>query len=236
MLDQPQSIFDHLTELRRRIIWAGLSVVGGVVVSMLFSHRLFTWMISTAGVKLIQTHPSDAFLAEFRLAIVAGLIIALPVLLYQLVAFILPALRANERRILWIGLPMATGLFVLGWLFGWFVVIPITKKFFFDIASTAGVESMITPRSYIGFVMGICNPLGLAFELPLVVLILARIGLVSAALLARVRKFAFLAIMILAAILSPPDVISMTIFMVPLYGLYEVSILLARVAGKRRDT
>lgn len=240
MLDRPQSVFEHLSELRKRIIWAGLSVVVGITVAMAFAQKMFTFLMSTAKsgnieLTLVQYHFTDAFLTEFRLAIIAGLVLAAPVVLYQLVAFVLPALRPNERRILYIGLPMATGLFAVGWLFGWFVVIPITKKFFYEVASSAGIGNYITPSAYISFVLGICNPLGLAFELPLVVMILARIGLVTAGLLKRVRKFAFLGIMVIAAILSPPDVISMMIFLVPLYGLYEVSIILAKVAGKKRS-
>ncbi|HEY3367134.1 MAG TPA: twin-arginine translocase subunit TatC [Symbiobacteriaceae bacterium] len=239
MFDRPQSVFEHLTELRRRIVWAALTVVIGIVIAMAFSHPIFTWLMSTASsggmqLKLIQYHFTDSFMTEFRIAIMIGLVLASPFVLFQLVAFVLPALRPNERRLLYIGLPMATGLFAIGWAFGWFVVIPITKNFFYQIATTAGIESTITPTAYIDFVMGICNPLGLAFELPLVVMILARIGLVSAQLLGRIRKFAFLGIMIIAAVLSPPDVISMMIFMVPLYGLYEVSIILAKFAGKKR--
>jgi sec-independent protein translocase protein TatC len=183
---------------------------------------------------LIQYSFSDAFMAEFRLAILAGLVLAFPVVLYQVVAFILPALMPPERRLLYIGLPFATVLFLGGWAFGWFVVVPLTKVFFLDLAAGLSVQPTITPQGYLDFVLDLCNPLGLAFEMPLLVLILSRIGLVSAQFLARIRKYAFLIILIIAAILSPPDVVSMTIFFVPLYGLYEFSILLARVAGKKK--
>lgn len=236
-MDRPQTVMEHLSELRNRIIKSILALVISVIVTVFFAHDAMTYILSTAtadGVQLIQTAFSDAFLTEFRLAIIGGLVIAFPVVLYQLVAFILPALRATERRLLYVGLPFATLLFVAGWAFGWFVVVPITRGFFLSVARSAGVNPMITPREYISFVLGICNPLGIAFELPLVVLILARIGLITAGFLARVRKYAFLAIMVLAAVLSPPDVISMSIFLVPLYGLYEFSIILARLAEKKR--
>ncbi|HYF92053.1 MAG TPA: twin-arginine translocase subunit TatC [Symbiobacteriaceae bacterium] len=239
MLDKPQSIVEHLSELRTRIVRSLLAVVVAIGVSVAFADRAFRYILSTAStperpVELIQMNFSDAFMAEFRLAIIAGLVLAFPFVLYQVVAFILPALHPTERRMLYLGLPFATVLFVAGWAFGWFVVVPITKGFFLDLATGLSVDPKITPSGYIGFILGICNPLGIAFELPLVVLILARIGIVSAAFLARIRKFAFLGIMVVAAVLSPPDVVSMTIFLVPLYGLYEFSILLARIAQKKR--
>lgn len=239
-MDRPQSIVEHLQELRTRIVRSLLAVVIAIGVSVAFADRAFRYILSTAStpeypVQLVQFSFADSFMAEFRLAILAGIVIAFPFVLYQLVAFILPALHQNERRILYFGLPFATLLFAAGWAFGWFVVVPITKGFFLQMATGLNVSPQITPSGYISFILGICNPLGIAFELPLVVLILARIGLVSAGFLARIRKFAFLGIMIIAAVLSPPDVVSMTIFLVPLYGLYEFSILLARFAEKKRQ-
>jgi len=239
MLDKPQSIVEHLSELRNRIVRSLLAVVVAIGVSVAFADKAFRYILGTVStpdrpVNLVQMNFSDTFMAEFRLAIIAGLVIAFPIVLYQIVAFIIPALHANERRLLYLGMPFATLLFALGWAFGWFVVVPITKGFFLDMATGLNVMPQITPSGYISFVLGICNPLGIAFELPLVVLILARIGIVSAQFLGRIRKYAFLGIMVVAAVLSPPDVVSMLIFLVPLYGLYEFSIILARFAQKKK--
>lgn len=236
MEDKEQPLVEHLAELRERIIKSLLAVAVGGVIALFVSQPIFKAIMDMAradGVQLVQYTFADTFLTQFKLAILLGIVLAFPVVVYQAVAFILPALRPNEKRVLYIGLPFATGLFLLGWAFGWFVVVPITKQFFMSMAATAYVAQMITPSAYLSFVLGICNPLGIAFELPLVVLILARLGLVTAQFLARVRKYAFLAIMILAAVLSPPDVISMLIFLVPLYGLYELAIILARFAAPK---
>lgn len=236
MEDKEQTLVEHLAELRDRIIKALIALVIGVLVAVFISQPVFKYIMDQAkadGVQLIQYTFGDTFLTQFKLAVLLGLVLAFPVVLYQLVAFILPALKPNEKRLLYIGLPFATALFLTGWTFGWFVVVPITKQFFQSMAQGVGVVEAITPSNYISFILGICNPLGIAFELPLVVLILARLGLVTHHFLARVRKYAFLAIMILAAVLSPPDVISMVIFLVPLYGLYEFSIVLARFAERK---
>ncbi|MFZ5822792.1 MAG: twin-arginine translocase subunit TatC [Bacillota bacterium] len=236
MLDKEQTLFEHLAELRQRIIRSVVAIVACVIIAVGFSQPVFRFIMEQAksdGVQLVQFTFADAFLTQFKLAVIGGLVLAFPFVLYQIVAFIVPALKPNEKRILYLGLPFATFMFGLGWAFGWFVVVPISKKFFLDISSLVGVTNQITPSAYVKFVLGICNPLGIAFQLPLLVLILARIGLVTATFLARVRKFAFLAIMVLAAVLSPPDIISMSIFLVPLYGLYEFSILLARIAAPK---
>jgi len=233
MQDKELTLVEHLTELRNRIIKSLIAIAVAFFVAVFVSQPIFKAIMDQAkadGVELIQYAFGDTFLTQIKLALILALVLAFPVVLYQAIAFVLPALKPEEKRILFLGLPFATGLFLAGWVFGWFIVVPITKQFFRSMAQAAEVAVAITPSNYISFVLGICNPLGLAFELPLVVLILARIGLVTHQLLSRVRKYAFLALMILAAVLSPPDVISMIIFLVPLYGLYEFSILLARFA------
>jgi sec-independent protein translocase protein TatC len=238
-MDRPQPFLEHLQELRRRIIIAVLAVVVCIGAAFAFAHRALIYILAAAKadgqVILVQNTFADTFLTEFHLALIGGLVLAFPIVLYQVIAFILPALRPRERRILYGGLPLATGLFVVGWLFGWTVVVPLTKAFFLSIARDAGVQNQITPSAFVSFVLSICNPLGIAFELPLVVLILARIGLVTSGFLRRTRRIAFLLILILAAVLSPPDVISLSIFFVPLYGLYELSIWIARLVEPRRQ-
>lgn len=237
-MDKEQTIVEHLTELRQRIIWALAAVLIAVVVAVVFSDPVFRFIMRQAqvdGVTLVQHTYSDAFMTQFRLAIIAGLVLAFPVVLYQIVAFILPALKPSEQRLLYIGLPFATVMFALGWAFGWFVVIPVSRGFFLEISNGVGIVNQMTPSNYLSFVMSICNPLGIAFELPLLVLILARIGLISHTFLSRIRKYAFLVLLIIAAVLSPPDIVSMIIFMVPLYGLYEFSILLARFARPKDE-
>lgn len=237
MVDRPQSVLEHLTELRRRILGALAAVAAGVGLAAVFVHRLLMEVITRlqaeTGIRVVQYSFADTFLTELKLAVLGGLVLALPVVVYQVVAFVLPALTPAERRLLYIGLPAAAGLFLGGCAFGWFVVVPITRGFFLRVAAGAGVEALITPGAYISFVMNLCLPLGLAFELPLVVVMLAKVGLLSARALLRVRKYAFLAILVLAAVLSPPDVISMAIFLVPLYSLYELSILVARAVGPK---
>jgi sec-independent protein translocase protein TatC len=239
MQDRPQPILDHLQELRTRIIWSFVAIVVGICISAFYAERALGLLLASAKqgteIKLVTTSLSETFMVEFRLAIYGGLVLAAPFVLYQLLAFVLPGLLPNERRILYMGLPAALFLFLGGVGFGWFVAVPLCKSFFFQVSSGVGVEQLITPEAYLNFVLDLCIPLGLSFQAPFLIFILAKLGLVTAPFLARVRKYAFLIILIIAAILSPPDLVSMAIFFVPLYGLYEFSILVASLAAPKQE-
>jgi sec-independent protein translocase protein TatC len=237
MQDRPQPVMAHLQELRKRLIWSFLAVVVGIVIAAFYADQALALILASAKegreIHLVATAISETFMVEFRLAIYAGLVLASPIVLYQIVAFILPGLHPHERRILYLGLPASAGLFILGWAFGWFVAVPLCKIFFFDVSANVGVDQLVTPESYLNFVLGLCNPLGISFQAPLLVFIAAKIGLVTAGFLRRVRKYALLLLLIIAAILSPPDLVSMTIFFVPLYALYEFSIFVAAFAAPK---
>ena len=242
MAEQQQSLFEHLAELRTRIIYALIALVVGVGVGLYFSQALFNFIIADivkeaaeGGTSLIQLSPADTFMVQLRLGIITGIILAIPVILYQIAAFVLPALSGGERALLWVLLPGMVFLFGLGWSFGWFVVLPITRRFLEGFATASGVATTFTPRTYVDFIMGINNPLGIVFQLPLVVLILSKIGLVTARFLRRVWKYAVLVIFILAAFISPPTIIDQILLAIPMLILYEISIWLARLVEKKRN-
>lgn len=234
MQDTPKSIVEHLVELRSRIIYVLMAVIIGIGAGIYFAEDIFTVITRDAG-PLIQFNPIETFLVHLRIGVLAGLVVALPVLLYQVARFLLPALTRTERILLWALLPGMIFLFVVGWLFGWFVVVPITRSFVIGYATNSGVTSTLTPRTYVDFILSICTPLGVVFELPLVVLVLARIGLITSGFLRRFRKYAILVLFILAAILTPPTVIDQILLAIPMMFLYEVSIWLAKLVEKRRN-
>lgn len=235
MADTPKSFIEHLSELRQRIIYTLIAAVVGISVGMYFSEAIFRFIVKDAG-ELVQLTYGETFMAQFRIGIVAGLVIALPVVLYQVAAFVLPALTRTERIMLWVLLPGMVVLFVMGWLFGWFVVIPVTRKFLETFAMDSGVQTIMTPTNYINFVMSVNNPLGVVFELPLVVLVLAKIGLVTSRFLRRFWKYALLLIFVAAAVLSPPTIIDQILLAIPMLVLYEFSIWLAKLVEKKRDS
>jgi sec-independent protein translocase protein TatC len=231
--DTPRSLIEHLSELRTRILYSLAALAVGAGIGIYLSDDLFRFMTREVG-DLFQFTPAETFLVQLRLGILMGIVLALPVILYQVAAFILPGLTAGERAILLSLLPGMVILFAAGWAFGWYVVVPITRRFLEGYAIASGVETRLTPRAYVDFVMHINNPLGIAFQLPLAVLVLARVGLVTSGFLRRVRKYAILLIFVAAAILSPPTVIDQVLLAIPMLLLYEVSIWIARVVERRR--
>jgi sec-independent protein translocase protein TatC len=150
------------------------------------------------------------------------------------IRFVVPGLLAKERRILSVGLPLSLLLFVVGIVFAYQVILPLAYKFFLGFSSDS-LEPMISIGNYVAFVFRLVLPFGLVFQLPLFVLILTSIGVLSPAFLVRSRKYMILVIVIVAAVLTPPDVISQTLMALPMLILYEVSIVLARLVVRKKQ-
>lgn len=236
-------LMEHLRELRKRLMWAVGSVFLGMLVGLAFSKAVIAGLIGmcTACPEIIVSQPLEGFTTYFRVALMLGVCIATPMLVYQLVAFVMPALLPAERKWLYIFLPGAFVLFVCGLLFGYFIVFPRTINFlirFLDGSATAqltGGDIQIVPRPqlslYIAFFTNLLMIIGLTFEMPLLVLLLAKLRLVTTKALGRYRRHAILLMAVGAAILTPtPDPFTMLMVLVPMYLLYELGIVLTRFA------
>lgn len=236
-------LMDHLRELRKRLMWAVGSVFLGMLVGLAFSKAVIAGLIGmcTACPEIIVSQPLEGFTTYFRVALMLGVCIATPMLVYQLVAFVMPALLPAERKWLYIFLPGAFVLFVCGLLFGYYIVFPRTINFlirFLDggaAAQLAGGDIQIVPRPqlslYIAFFTNLLMIIGLTFEMPLLVLLLAKLRLVTTKTLGRYRRHAILLMAVGAAILTPtPDPFTMLMVLVPMYLLYELGIVLTRFA------
>lgn len=233
--DRPAPVMEHLEELRRRIIWSLLAVALGTAVGWVFVLDLFRTLVRHSPLPLQSFGPAEVFVVQFRMGAVAGLVLASPVVLYQIIAFVLPALTTAERRWLFSLLPATLVLFVLGVLFGYFVLLPASLRFFLYVAQVSGTPVIFTVKQYFDLIIKLTVPLGLVFELPVVVWLLAQLGIVSAGLLARLRKYAILVIFIVAAVISPgTDVVSQVVMAVPLLILYEASIWVAALVERRK--
>jgi sec-independent protein translocase protein TatC len=184
------------------------------------------------GGSLIFTTVAEAFFTYMKVAFIAGLILASPFVLYQIWAFVAPGLYQKEKRYV---VPFVLGgsfFFALGILFGYFVAIPIGFKFLLGYA-TDFIKPMPSMKEYFSFTIKFLLVFGLVFEFPVVLVLLARIGVIDAKMMARRRKYAILLIFIFAAVMTPPDLISQVLMALPLMGLYELSILLAKIFGKK---
>ena len=234
---------DHLEELRWRIIWSLAALVVGVCVGffIVLKFHLLVWMQGPMlpylhGRRLMYTHPGEGFSILIQAAIIVGVVIALPVILYQIWIFLSPALYQKEKRI---AVPVILGavlLFIAGAVLAWYFVLPMTLKFLSAIGDEA-FDQMITASDYFGFVSSMVLAMGAVFELPIAILILSAIGLVTPKFLAKYRRHALLASYVAAAIITPGDLfVTSVALMVPLYLLYELSIILSYLVYRKRQS
>jgi sec-independent protein translocase protein TatC len=233
---------DHLEELRWRIIWSLVALVVGVgaAFAVMLNFDVISWLEQPIlpflhGHKLVFTHPGDPFQIILSASIIIGILLALPVILYQFWAFVAPALYRHERHV---ALGVAVGavfLFACGVSLGYFVVLPLALPWLLGFG-TPSLEPMITAGEYFGFAFNLALAFGVSFELPVVILALAALGIVSPQLLVRFRRHAAVGAVIVGAFLTPGDLVWTTIAMsVPLYLLYELSIILSYGVYRRRE-
>lgn len=229
------SYVEHLSELRRRLLLSALAVVAASVGAYSLRETLVDLVLRpVAAVPFVFLDPPELFLANVKIAIVAGLAVASPFVLFQVWIFVRPGLKRGERMIVGLAILFGTLFFAAGVLFGYLVVLPMTLRFFLQY-ETAAIRASLSFGSYVGFLTSLLLAFGIAFELPLLVLVLARLGIVDASLLARSRKYALLIILVVAAILTPPDVVSQLLLAGPMLVLYEIGILAARLARRGPD-
>jgi sec-independent protein translocase protein TatC len=234
-----QPLLAHLGELRKRLVVCAIAVGVGFAVSYAFSEELFHILVlplkknMAEGERLIFTSLPDMFFTYLKTAFVGGLLLSSPFVFYQLWMFIAPGLYQREKRMLIPFVLFSTLLFVGGGLFGYFIVFPFGFKFFLSFENEY-LQALPSVKQYFSFSVKLLFAFGAIFELPVVIYFLARMGVVSTSLLRRKRKYAIVLSFILAAILTPPDVITQFMMAVPLLALYEVGILMARIAGRKR--
>ncbi len=233
------TLISHLLELRDRLMKAFIAIIVCFIPCAIYSNELFTFVATPLlaqlpeGSSLIATSVISPFMTPFKLAFYVGLLVAMPIVLYQAWAFIAPGLYRHEKRFA-MPLMLSSGLlFYAGIAFAYFVVFPVMFNFFAG-TTPSGVRMMTDIASYLDFIMTMFLCFGIAFEVPIVVVLLVLTGMVSVEKLASVRGYVLIGIFIIAAFLTPPDAISQTIMAVPMYVLYEGGLLAARIMAKMR--
>lgn len=221
------SLIDHLQELRQRIIKAVLAIGIGFTVSYFYAEHLINFITAPAG-KLYYMSPAEGFFSYLKISFVFGVLGALPIILYQVWAFLVPALTTNERTALVILVPTSVILFFTGLSFSYFLVLPAALKFFIGF-TTENLQPLLSLGQYLSFIISFLLPFGIIFELPLFLVVLAKVGLISSAFLVSKRKMMIVASFVIGAVISPtPDVFSQTMIAIPLLLLYEASILVLK--------
>jgi len=230
--DAKLTIVEHLEELRDRLVVTAIALVVSTVFSFIFTDQFLRALIRLMGkLEPVAINPVEPFLVWMKVAMIAGVALAMPVILYEAVRFLLPALTPQEKRYLLFLVPGGTLSFIAGLAFAFAIVLPTAIRFLSTFQKE--IIKHWTIDSYISFVTTIMFWMGIIFELPLVMFFLAKLGIVRAKMLTGFRRFWILAAAVIAAMVTPtPDPVNMLIVMVPLILLYEVGILLTRLAGR----
>jgi sec-independent protein translocase protein TatC len=231
------SFLEHLGELRTRIVWSLIPTAVGLIVAFRFSDRILQFVrrpLDRANVQLVALTPTEGFWTSMKISMVMGVILAMPVILWQVWAFIAPGLHKHERRFAGPFVIIGSVLFLLGAAFALLVVMPFGVEFLLNFTKDQGIQPMISVSSHVDLVIKFTLGFGLVFELPLVLTMLSRMGIVTPQFLSKNRKYAILVNFVIAAILTPtPDILNQSLMAGPLIVLYEVGILAARIFGKR---
>lgn len=236
MNDKEMSVYEHLGELRKRLIIVLLFFVAALVASFFFVDDVIVYLQHTAEAKQLTMNAfrlTDPIKVYFQFVFVIAAVLTAPVLLYQIWAFVSPGLYEKERKVTLSYIPASIVLFLAGVSFAYFVLFPFVVRFMSQLADQLGVQQMIGINEYFQFLLQLVLPFGIVFQLPIVVLFFTRLGLITPQLLVRIRKYAYLALLILAAVITPPDVLSQVIVMIPLTLLYEGSIWVAKIGYRK---
>ncbi len=240
MDDARMTLMQHLEELRKRIVRAFAAWFVAFMVCYNYAEQMYLQISKPLraalppDTKLVFISATEPFFAYLKIGAFAGLLVALPIIFWQVWGFIAPGLYAHEKRYVVPFVVLSSGCFIAGTLFGFFVAFPLMFGFLVQ-AGTAGGEvvPMLSMGSYLSLASQMLLAFGITFELPIIIFFLARMGVVGYPLLARNRKFALLICFVLGAIFSPPDIISQTVLAVPMFILYELGIWLAFFFGKK---
>ena len=225
---------DHLEELRHRLIVIVAGIAVGFAASYGFSQQILFLLQRPLPTKLVFIAPTEAFLVNIKVALYAALFLSAPLILFEVWKFVAPGLYEHERRYSYPFLIISTVLFLVGGLFAYFVILPVVLHFLITQGGDLW-KPTITLSSYLAFCMKLILAAGLLFEFPVLIYFLTKVGVVTPEFLVKNRKYALLAAFIIAAVLTPPDVFSQILLAVPLFLLFEVSILVAKRVTSARD-
>ncbi|TDK64246.1 twin-arginine translocase subunit TatC [Bacillus salipaludis] len=228
-----QHLLGHLEELRSRIIKTLVAFVFFLIVSFCFVKEIYHWLVQDMDQKLAILGPSDILWIYMVIAAVISIAVTIPVAAYQTWRFVSPALKQEEKQVTLRFIPGLFLLFLLGISFGYFVLFPMVLKFLTSLSDGQFV-TMFTAEKYFRFMINLILPFGFLFEMPLVVMFLTKLGILNPKRLAKARKVSYLALIVIAVVITPPDFLSDFLVTIPLLVLYELSITLSRVVYRKK--
>jgi sec-independent protein translocase protein TatC len=246
--DKKMPLLDHLIELRQRLIWSVIALTICFLVGYALSGIVFDFLIrplqhiaSPDGQRrMIFTAPTEAFFTYVKVAFFTAIFMSFPVIAAQIWMFVAPGLYKHEKKAFLPFLVATPILFLLGAAFLYYLILPAGLKFFasFEVPAAEGqmpIQLEAKMSDYLSFVITLILAFGISFELPVLLVLLAKVGIVSSASLASTRRYAIVGIVAFAAVVTPPDAFSQLSLAIPMYGLYEISIWIAKFVEKKRE-
>ncbi|MDP4087260.1 MAG: twin-arginine translocase subunit TatC [Bacillota bacterium] len=234
MTDNELNLVEHLDELRKRLIISALTFIIFLVLGLVYVKDIYLFFMGNLGYKLMVLGPSDIISIYFHIAAIVAVAGTIPVAAWQIWLFVKPGLKPVERKVTLAYIPALFFLFIGGLAFGYFFIFPNVMRFLINLGNNLMTTSF-TADKYFSFLINMTLPFGVAFELPLVSMFLTTLGLVNPYRLVKLRKYAYLILVIIASMISPPEFISHISVSIPLILLYEISVLLSKIVFKRRQ-
>lgn len=234
MEDKNLTLVGHLGELRKRLMIIAIFILLAAILSYRFIDPIVEYMLKPAeGVDFVYLSPPELFLAYIKISVISGLVLSSPMTLLQIWLFVKPGLKKIERRYLTFAMVMGVIFFAIGSIFSYFTIIPISIDFFTKL-SVQDVAPVFSFNNYLGFIISLLLSFGVVFELPLLIILLTQLNLITAEALKKYRKIVILVIVVVSAVLTPPDIISQMLLTLPMAFLYELSIWIAIIIGRRK--
>ncbi|MFB9860905.1 twin-arginine translocase subunit TatC [Salinicoccus siamensis] len=233
---EKKEITEHLDELRKRLMIVIYFFAGAMLVGFFLSKPLIYQVQEAPWTESIQMHAfqvTDPLKIYLMVIMIIGFVIVLPVILYQIWAFVSPGLYSNERKLTLSYIPIVMLLMLLGMAFSYFILVPYIIQFTFELSEDMGIETTIGINQYFGFLFRTVLPFGLIFQMPILVLFLTQLGLLTPMFLKKNRKYAYFILLVVAALIAPPDLMTHIMLTIPMIVLYEISIYISKIGYRR---
>ncbi len=228
-----QNLIGHLEELRARLIRTLVAFIVAMAAAFLYVKEIYAWLSRDVGQKLVLLGPSDVIWVYMMIAGVVAIAVTLPIAAFQTWKFVTPAMGEQTKRSALLFIPAISLLFVIGLCFGYFVLFPMVLHFM-NAMATDSFETLYTAQKYFTFMIHMTVPFGLLFEMPAIVMFLTKLGILNPYRLAKARKLAYFTLVIIAVTITPPDILSDIIVIVPLFLLYEISISISKFVYRKQ--
>lgn len=234
MTQKKMTLMEHFSELRRRLLWCAfiflMSFIFGWYVAPWVQEFLTMPLLNVWDGNLLYNAITDGLMIRLSLSMVVALIVLIPVVLWHVWAFVAPGLKKNEKKFIWPLMIASPILFLIGAAFAFYILFPFVFGFFIELNKSSNVPAIVLPavRDYLSFAISLLKVFGVAFQLPILMIFLNRIGVLPRSRVVAMRRYAIIVVVVVAAVLTPPDIVSQVLLAVPMWLLFELSVLFMR--------